>query len=140
VPFLITHADADDLVSIEQSIALHTALTQAGVPSKLCINEGGGHMRANCDPAAIRAFCDLVLPPRSAPTVRGPHLSWPVARSSWGSCCTGVDTCTRHQPTDNQTLGPSASNRDRGVASYGCSIAFRKATVATIVSGVPTSA
>ncbi|WP_037283083.1 alpha/beta hydrolase [Saccharibacillus sacchari] len=45
-PFLIVHGDADTTVPLRQSRILHDALTQADVPSELCVLEGTGHSTA----------------------------------------------------------------------------------------------
>jgi len=42
-PFLIMHGDADQVVSLQQSKDLYSALQEAGVPSELIVVNGGGH-------------------------------------------------------------------------------------------------
>ncbi len=43
VPFLILHGDKDDVVPIEQSARLYTALVSAGVPAELIVVKNAGH-------------------------------------------------------------------------------------------------
>ena len=42
-PFLLFHGDADVLISPSQTLLMHTALLDAGVPSSRYVVEGGGH-------------------------------------------------------------------------------------------------
>lgn len=45
-PFLIMHGDADGTVLLSQSVDLHVALADAGVPVELIVVRGGGHSNA----------------------------------------------------------------------------------------------
>ena len=42
-PFLLIHGDADPVVPLQQSEAMHAALKNAGVPAELIVKKGGGH-------------------------------------------------------------------------------------------------
>jgi acetyl esterase/lipase len=60
-PFLIMHGDRDDLVPLQQSEILHTALRKAGVQSTLRVFRGAGHGGPSfSSPEARRAMLEFL--------------------------------------------------------------------------------
>lgn len=56
-PFLIIHGEADDIVPLEQSVALDAALHNAGVESELIVVKRAGHgFPPECEPAPEQLF------------------------------------------------------------------------------------
>jgi acetyl esterase/lipase len=61
VPALLTiHGDRDELVPYAQSVALHAALTAAGVPNQLLTIAGGAHGPLCCDTATRSRAYDTI--------------------------------------------------------------------------------
>ena len=61
LPMLLMHGDADRLVSVEQSLALHRALEQVGARVRLAILPGAGHGDPMfVEPEAIATMSDFL--------------------------------------------------------------------------------
>jgi acetyl esterase/lipase len=55
-PFLLLHGEADRVIPSVQSVRLHTALVEAGVPAELFLYEDADHMWVGSAEAAADAL------------------------------------------------------------------------------------
>ena len=77
-PFLIFHGDKDDIVPLDQSRLLVTALEKASVPVTLVVVPGGGHGFPGTEVRAAQFLRERLGTPRPRPAAPVPEPAAPV--------------------------------------------------------------